>query len=150
MKAIETEIDIRAEAPQVWDVLTDFAAYADWNPFIKDITGEARRGARLRVRICPPDRREMTFRPRIVTCQPGRELSWIGRVLVPGVFDGYHTFRIAPTGSGVRLYHCERFTGLFSAFFGAEDLAAVKAGFEAMNEAIRTRSEALAATSAAA
>lgn len=150
MKAIETQIDIRADAALVWSVLTDFAAYPDWNPLIKDITGDLRRGGRLRVRIALRDRRPATFRPRVITCQPGRELTWIGRVLVPGVFDGCHTFRIAQTGSGVLVHHCERFTGLFSAFFGQSDLDAVREGFEAMNTALKARCEALAVTAASA
>lgn len=144
MKAIETAIDIRADAPVVWDVLTDLSRYSDWNPFITEASGEVRRGGRLKVRISPPGGKALWFKPRLLTVQPGRELTWIGRVLVPGVFDGCHSFRISATGSGVRLYHCERFTGLFTAFFGADDLAAVRAGFEAMNAALRDRCEALA------
>lgn len=144
MKAIETEIDIRADAPVVWDVLTDLPRYCEWNPFVTEACGEVRRGARLKVRICPPGGKAMCFKPRLVTVQPGRELSWVGRVLLPGVFDGWHSFRISATGSGVRLYHCERFTGLFSAFFGRDDLRAVRDGFVAMNEALRDRCEALA------
>lgn len=144
MKAIETEIDICAEGDLVWSVLTDFPAYADWNPFIPQISGDLRRGGRLRVRIVPPGRPAATFRPRIITLQPGRELAWVGRILMPGVFDGCHTFRTAPTGSGTRLYHCERFSGLFAGFFGETDLAVVRSGFEAMNEALRERCEAIA------
>ncbi|MFA7428842.1 MAG: SRPBCC domain-containing protein [Rhodospirillaceae bacterium] len=145
MKAIETEIDIRAEGSVVWDVLTDFPRYAEWNPFIPSASGDVRRGGRLRIRIAPVGLRHATFRPRIVTLQPGRELSWVGRVLLPGVFDGWHSFRLAETGSGVRFYQCERFTGLFSAFFGEDDIAAVRAGFEAMNTALRDRCEAMVA-----
>ncbi len=144
MKAIETEIDIRAEGSVVWAVLTDLPRYADWNPFIPTVSGDVRRGGRLKVRIAPPGLRQATFRPRIVTLLPGRELSWVGRVLVPGMFDGWHSFRIAETGSGVRFYQCERFTGLFSAFFGEDDLMAVRTGFEAMNEALRCRCEDIA------
>lgn len=144
MKAIETEIDIRADAPVVWDVLTDFQSYPEWNPFITAISGDVCRSGRLKVRICPPGLRAATFRPRIVTAQPGRELSWVGRILLPGLFDGWHSFRISATGSGVRFYQCERFTGLFAPFFGQDDLDAVRAGFEAMNEALRDRCEALA------
>lgn len=141
MKAIETQIDIRADAQTVWDVLTDFDAYETWNPFIRLVRGEARQGGRLRVRIEPPGLRPMTFRPRIAHCQPERELRWVGRVLVPGVFDGTHQFRIAACGVGVRFYQCKAFTGLAAPFFGAAEAAAVKEGFESMNEALRARCE---------
>ncbi len=141
MKAIETQVDIRADAQTVWDVLTDFTAYGTWNPFIRSVTGDARQGARLRVRIEPPGLRPMTLRPRVVHCQPGRELRWVGRVLVPGVFDGTHKFRIAACGVGVRFYQCEAFTGLAAPLFGDGDVEAIREGFDLMNEALRQRCE---------
>ena len=47
---------------RVWSVLTDFRAYAPWNPFITAIDGKPQPGAQLRVTIAPPGRRPMTFR----------------------------------------------------------------------------------------
>src|SRR5208337_3854746 len=35
MKEIHTEIEINAPAEKVWKVLTDFAAYPEWNPFVR-------------------------------------------------------------------------------------------------------------------
>jgi hypothetical protein len=35
-------------------VISDFAAYREWNPFIRRIGGELDEGARLEVRIEPP------------------------------------------------------------------------------------------------
>ena len=54
MKRIQREIEIAATPEHVWDVLTDFASYPEWNPFIRSIAGEPRAGARLEVRIEPP------------------------------------------------------------------------------------------------
>ena len=34
MKHLHTEIQIEAGPAEVWAVLTDFARYADWNPFL--------------------------------------------------------------------------------------------------------------------
>ena len=47
MKEIHTEIEIHAPAERVWQVLTDFAAYPQWNSFIRRVEGEIRAGARL-------------------------------------------------------------------------------------------------------
>jgi hypothetical protein len=143
MKAIETQIDIRADAAAVWDVLTDFAAYEAWNPFLRAVVGPARQGARLRVRVEPPGQRPVTVRPRIVQCQPGRELRWVGRVVMPGIFDGTHSFRIAACGVGVRFYQGETYGGLAAPLFQESFRLALKAGFVAMNEALCQRAEAL-------
>jgi hypothetical protein len=94
MRIIETQIDIAASANRVWEILTDFRAYADWNPFIIEIVGRPEQGARLRVRICPPDRSAITFKPIILVAAREWELRWRGRRIVPGLFDGEHMARI--------------------------------------------------------
>jgi len=143
MKTIETQVDIRSDAQTVWNILTDFSTYGTWNPFIPQICGEARPGGRLKVRMQPPGGRETCFRPRILRCRPLRELSWVGRMMLPGLLDGTHTFRISPTGAGVRLYHEERLSGIASPLFSEPEVSAIRAGFELMNERLRSRAEAL-------
>ena len=138
MKRIETAIDIAAPPSAVWGVLIDFAAYPDWNPFIRRLQGEAKAGARLDVTVQPPGGRAMTFKPTVLSVEPDRELRWLGRVLMPGLFDGEHGFRIEPTASGCRFHHGETFTGLLVPLF-AGMLASTERGFQAMNEALARR-----------
>jgi uncharacterized protein YndB with AHSA1/START domain len=40
MKELHSEIEIAASAERVWDILTDFAACPQWNPFIRRFSGE--------------------------------------------------------------------------------------------------------------
>ncbi|MBI4544746.1 MAG: SRPBCC family protein [Gemmatimonadetes bacterium] len=44
MKELYAEIDIEASAERVWQVLTDFAAYPEWNPFMRSISGTLEQG----------------------------------------------------------------------------------------------------------
>ena len=142
MKQLRSEVEIAAPAERVWDVLVDFDAYPEWNPFIRTIQGACEPGARLTVRIEPPGARGMTFKPTVLRVEPGRELAWLGRVLVAGVFDGEHTFTIEQLDGGrSRLVQSERFSGLLVPVF-AKTLQATEGGFEAMNAALKTRSEA--------
>src|SRR5215475_136801 len=55
VRSIETEIATRGTPERVWAVLTDFRKYPEWNPFIRDASGELAIGARLKVRVHPPD-----------------------------------------------------------------------------------------------
>jgi hypothetical protein len=125
----------------VWEVLTDFPAYPGWNPFIRSVEGEPTPGAELRVRIQPPGGREMSFKPTVLAAEPGRELRWLGRFLLPGVLDGEHSFRIEPIGDGrVRFVQAERFSGVLVRFLGST-LERTQRGFEEMNEALKGRAE---------
>src|ERR671918_117168 len=100
VRELRREIEIDAPPGRVWAVVSDFAAYPEWNPFIRRIGGELREGARLEVRIEPPDTRAMTFKPTVRAVEANRELRWLGRLLLPGVFDGEHSLRIEPLDSG--------------------------------------------------
>src|SRR5438067_346172 len=112
-KHLHTEIEIDAAADRVWDVLTDFASYPEWNPFIVAAAGRPATGERLTLRMQPPGGRAMTFRPVVREAQPCRRLRWLGRFLLPGLFDGEHVFSVEPLAEGrVRLVQEERFRGL--------------------------------------
>ncbi len=142
MRLIDTAIDIHASAARVWSILTDFSAYSAWNPFITAAEGEARPGARLRITIAPPGRRPMTFRPVVLVAVPEQELRWLGRLLLPGLFDGEHAFRLEQQTEACRLWHTERFSGVLLPLFGEGLLEATRRGFDAMNAALQTRTEA--------
>jgi uncharacterized protein YndB with AHSA1/START domain len=60
-KEIRAEIEIDASAERVWQLLTDFSTFPDWNPFISRADGEARNGARLEVYMQPSGAKGMTF-----------------------------------------------------------------------------------------
>lgn len=140
---LKTEIDIAASPKRVWEILTDFASYPEWNPFIRSIRGVPRQDARLEVHIQPGSKRGMTFRPVVLACDPERELRWLGRVLLPGVFDGEHCFMIQPLADGrVRFQQSERFSGVLLPLLRASLDRDTKQGFEAMNQALKVRAEA--------
>lgn len=139
--AIRSGVTIDAPPSRVWSVLLDFPRYPEWNPFIRAISGEVREGARLEVRMVPPGRYGRRLRPRVLKVEPQRELRWRGHVLVGGLLDGEHAFRIEPEGAGCRFRQDETFKGLLLAFYGEEHRAAIRAGFETMNAALKRQAE---------
>jgi hypothetical protein len=141
MRTIETSIEIAAPPSRVWEVLCDFARYPEWNPFIISISGSMRAGEQLKVLVQPTGKSGMKFNPIVLVAEPERELRWKGKVLVNGLFDGEHYFRMEPSGRGTRFHQGERFTGLLVPLLSGA-LAATEQGFNAMNEQLKRRAEA--------
>jgi hypothetical protein len=141
VRTISSSIDIDAAPGKVWAILTDLASYQEWNPFIQSAAGTVAVGARLTLRMVSSAGRATTFRPRVLTADPGRELRWLGRLGVPGIFDGEHSFVLTATpGGGTHLTQAERFTGVLipltrKLFKGSGH------GFTAFNEALKKRAE---------
>lgn len=61
MKELVSEIEIEAPADKVWQILTDFRKYSEWNPFITQINGELKKGAKLEVHLQPPNEKKRWF-----------------------------------------------------------------------------------------
>lgn len=140
---LHTETEIDAPPERVWNILTDFAAYPDWNPFIPQITGPITVGESLDVKLQPPGGRAMTMKPNIRAVSPQRELRWLGRLIAPGIFDGEHSFRIEPLAPNrVRFVQEEHFTGVLSSVIMRFIGDSTRRGFEAMNQALKLRAEA--------
>ncbi|MGQ1948392.1 SRPBCC family protein [Geofilum sp. OHC36d9] len=141
MKEIRTEIEIHANVSTVWNVLMNFENYPNWNPFIKNISGEKASGKRLTVSIKPPDANGMTFKPVILKLEPNNEFRWRGKLGIKGIFDGEHFFILERvTDDKTKFIHGERFSGLLVSLMG-QTLNKTKAGFEFMNEAIKRECE---------
>ena len=138
MRTIEHTIDIPAPPATVWRVLAATDRYGAWNPFIPQLEGELRTGARLRVTLTPPGR-SMTFKPTVLAVEEDRLLRWRGRLGVPGLFDGQHEFRLTalPDG-GTRFLQTETFTGVLVPLF-SQALDDTAIGFARMNQALANR-----------
>ena len=145
MHQIITDIEIASTPAQIWSVLTDFESFPDWNPFIRAIQGSVAKGSRLSVSVQPSTGRTMAFKPRVLVADTNVELRWLGRLLVPGIFDGEHFFKILPgTSPGcTRFVQGEIFGGLLVRLMRHNLEGATKAGFVAMNAALKVRVEAL-------
>lgn len=138
---LRTEIEIDAPPERVWSILTDLTAYPDWNPFITSSAGIVAVGRRLTHRLEPPGARAITIKPIVTEVSDGRVLEWLGRLVVPLLFDGRHRFELVPEGDGTRLLHTEHFSGLLVPFLTRSLDTSTIAGFEAMNAALKARAE---------
>ena len=140
MRRISAVTDIAATPQQVWAVLADLDAYRDWNPFIRSASGQLAVGSRLTLRMVPADGRAFTMHPRLLAVQPGVLLRWIGRLVMPGIFDGTHQFALEDLGVHTRLTQSETFRGAL-VWFTAKSITKTESDFRALNEALKQRVE---------
>lgn len=142
MKELHSEIDVQASAERVWQILTDFASFPQWNPFIRQASGNAILGGKLKVTIQPSGASGMTFRPTVLKAEPQRELRWLGHLLIPGLFDGEHIFTIEALGPDrVRFTQREIFNGLLVPLLAQNLDKDTQRGFAEMNQALKAKAE---------
>lgn len=138
-KEIKTEIVIQATPQKIWEILTDFESYPNWNPFITSISGNIQTGNRITVNINPPNGSSMTFKPKVLTIIENKELSWIGSVLFKGLFDGQHKFTLTDNENGTTTFiQSEEFKGIFVWLFNPQK---TKNGFNTMNQKLKELAE---------
>jgi len=139
MQTLHASADIDAPAERVWRVVTDFARYPEWNPFIVRAAGEQRVGGRLELTITAPDVRAVTFRPIVLDLEPGRLIRWKGKLWIPGLFDGRHALTVEPLDGGrSRFTTHEEVSGILVPILG-KVMRASQQGFELMTEALGRR-----------
>jgi hypothetical protein len=145
MKTIRTEAFIPAPPARVWAVLTDFEAYAEWNPLNIRAGGEARPGGRIRTTFVNPAGKPgatVTQTVTLTTFEPERALAWSGSV--PLLFRGRHHFTLTPEGEGTRLLHGEDLGGLIAMTFSDAVLTGKFVPFyDAVNRALAERVNAI-------
>lgn len=142
MRTLETEIIIDAPVETVWDILTDFPRYPEWNPFIKSIEGKPETGSKLKVVIQPPDSKPMTFRPTCLESDANRTFRWLGHLGFKGIFDGEHIFQLEKMDSNcTRFIHKESFNGILVPLLWKQLDSGTRKGFVRMNEELKERSE---------
>lgn len=138
-ESVRTEIEIAAPPERVWEVVTDLASYADWNPVMRWMKGDARLDGTLRFRIDIGGLPPLVLSARVCAYTPLRELAWTGGPAA--VFNGMHYLRLAPVDGGrTLLVHGEDFRGaLVRGTFRRFVLPRITQSYDEMNRAIATR-----------
>ena len=142
MKQLHTEIDINASVEKIWEILTDFKNYPEWNPFVKSIKGDLVIGGKLTAILYQPDSKPMTIKPNILRINKNKEFAWLGHLMFPGIFDGEHMFELEVLDNGkTRFVQRERFRGILIPLLWKMLDNKTRKGFESMNQALKKRAE---------
>jgi hypothetical protein len=142
---LTTFVDIEATPERVWQVLTDLAAYAEWNPFIPRAEGTFAVGSRPVLRLLPVNALvRPTLRPTVLEVVPLQRLrmtSRMDRLGLPRLLDVEHTITLTPQDGGVRLWQDSHFRGLLVPLTIESLNRRRLASFTAMNTALKDRCE---------
>ena len=131
---IETSVVIDAAQEKVWKEFIRFDNYEHWNPFIRNIKGTLHLHRKIRVEV----KGMKQFNAKIIAFEPKRQLAWYGKLLVPGLFDGRHSFElIANIEESTTFIQKERFLGLLIPLFKGKMEQDTKKGFMNMNLALK-------------
>jgi len=142
-----TSVHIEATPSRIWEVLTAFNEWGDWNTFIPKITSHADRpgiGTNVTFTAYAEGAAPATYTCRFVTWDPRREFAWLGGpmpLMLEWLARGYHWFKLIPEGSGTRFIHGEELQGLFSYFMPQSMLDNLTRSLEGFNKDLRQRCE---------
>ena len=138
MNEIRVETEIHAPPEAVWETLTDFAAYHEWNPIFTSATGDLREGGTVDVGIDATRRPHLSMTMTITDVVRPRRLQWVGAFGGPFVFRGTHTFDLQALGDDRTLFvNREAFSGILVPIL----TRGLQREYEAMNRALADRVE---------
>lgn len=142
MAVYRTTFAIDAPAEKVWEVITDFDRYPEWNPSIPSIEGEPRAGSTLAIKLAMPHRPSANVKATLTEVEPERRLIWDGNVGSDRIFRGHREFLIDPQPGGSVLFtHVEDVSGLLFPVFRAVMGSAIQGHHEGLNAAVKQRAE---------
>jgi hypothetical protein len=142
---VSTSITIAAPQGVVWQVLTDLDSYGSWNPYFPRAEGALVEGGNITLHAALPGGRTGVGTCRLRTVRPQEELRWTSHLVLPGIMDADHRFRLVPLEPGhTRLEQDETLRGLLIPI-GGTVIAQIRQGCEAMSDALRARAEELSA-----
>lgn len=143
MRRLAYALDLDTSPERVWEQLTDFEGFPDWNPFIRRASGTLAPGEGIRVTL-KLGGREWTFRPTLTRVTPNRELRWQVHLGVPGIFDVERIFQIEPAGEGrTRFAQSEICTGVLTPilFLGGKMERDILRGYQEFAHKVKERVE---------
>jgi len=138
-----TTFPVDAPPKRVWEILSDFARYPEWNPSLPSIEGEPRVGSTVALTLAMPGRPSAKVKAKLTEVVPERRLVWDGKAGAEWLFAGHREFLIEPQPDGTVLFtHVEDVSGLLFPLFRAFMGGAIRRHHEGLNDAVRERAEA--------
>lgn len=138
MKAYSATTTIEASPETVWSILTDAAAYPEWEPGVDRIEGRIAPGETVTAYTRLNPRR--AFPAKVTEFIPARKMVWSGGMPL-GLFKGERTFTLSPRSNGsVEFTIREVFSGPLLPLIG-RSIPDMTSSFEQLAAGLKKRAE---------
>ena len=143
-RAVEYRTGVQAPAEIVWEVISDFPTWKDWNPVHPRIEGEMRIGTSLVVDLVPVvDGPVTTLTPIVQDWVPFEQLHWRTSRL-GGFVTAIRYLEIESMGpTNATFSNGELFMGPLVRLVSREERRRLRAAYTRMGEAVKARAEAI-------
>lgn len=142
MKSYQVSKSIRSTPQQVWAILTDAAAYPQWNRAVTRIEGRIAPGESIKVFV--PVNPGRTFPIKVAAFDAPRRMVWSGGMPL-GLFTGTRTFTLADKGDGTTDFHMQEVYAGPLAGMMVRQIPDLTGAFEEFGEGLKKAAEAAAA-----
>jgi len=139
---IEFIREIAAPPELVWQVITDFSAYGEWNPFVTACDTELHEGAPISMTVVLGEniRDQVEFVSQVI---PGELFEYRMKPVGP-LLHSYRQHEVMCLGDGSTRYRSTfELNGWISGLVGLSLGSALRDGFQGMTDSLVSRSESL-------
>jgi len=131
-----TQITLKSNPTEVWNMLTDIEKYPDWHPYIIKIEGKLDSKSKIKVTYKKNDTQEGVFSAYIIDNEVNKKLSWGGSLGF--IFKAKHYYIIEAVGTdSVKLTQGEYWRGIFGGMYGKKIYIDTARKFELMNNKLK-------------
>jgi len=142
MREIRTEVQLSAPVDQVWQVLTEFDNWKEWNPTINQAGGRASVGSILNITVRGEEGEDAAnYQPVVLESDAPKSFRWRATMMGAFVFKNDRVFVLTAKDGGTHLVHKEEFTGLMVPLMWNKLNEWVGPTLEKMNKALKKKVE---------
>lgn len=142
MRELKSEIQIAAPIDKVWQVLTGFDLWKDWNPMVNSASGSATPNSKVDIIMRGPDGKDaMKYQATVLEANSPKSFRWRATMMSGLIFTNDRVFELREENGGTVLINKEEFSGLMVPLFWNKMSLFVVPMLEEMNKALKSKLE---------
>lgn len=135
-KSAHSELIIDESSEKVWEVLTDFEKYPEWNPTMKLVKGEVKENNKVVYQFTQDEQNQYDITAKVVKIIPNELLNQNGGI--PLVLTYNHRYILEPQGNKTKVTIHEDYGGIGVNFWSPKK---VEQAYKRLNSALKKRVE---------